>query len=399
METARPFGDPRPAVRVGKVQPSQGTRDRSARSCGALDRRRAVRFTRRARSAEVLRVDLGGMRVVLARCPRLLPTTDRPPATSAAGADRVGQRAARARGCGAHRGPASYRAKHGQRHSRRRRRCNAGGPGGGAPSGRPPARLKRYIGPARAAHRAADRGRDRACPVETAGACRRRCVWPARSGRASPCRPSSAEGAWSPFLLFHRHPVAAVIHGEGELPLLLCLGGADIGRWAECRGCCGRTGRGDVESNHQVFHDLDVRARLDLRTCRRKGTTRGSRGGASARDPTRGRTARALPVQRGAVPSAAACNSFGRRTYRLLRGSASSRDPTHAVRTGVHRFYMVNHLLNADPAHLWELVERLEAARLTCTVDSCRVTGMSSGAAAASAQGRPCASRLAWTAP
>lgn len=154
-----------------------------------------------------------------------------------------------------------------------------------------------------------------------------------------------------------------MIYGEGELPLLLCLDA--LARHRPLGGVPGLlrpTGRGDVESNHQVFHDLDVRARFDLEGVQLEGYDLED----SAAEPPRAildeGSGPLVPYQFnvGCPFGCGFCNSFSRRTYRLRAPALVAADLTHAVREyGVHRFYMVNHLLNADPAHLRERVERL----------------------------------------
>lgn len=165
-------------------------------------------------------------------------------------------------------------------------------------------------------------------------------------------------------------PEARVIAGEGEVPLLLFADALRGGRpLSEVPGLNWSEG-GRRRSHSSVLHDLDCRPVFDL--------TGVPLGGYTA-DILREGDGPLVPYQFniGCQFLCGFCNSFSRREFRLRSPELVVADLRAAVRQGVRRFYFINHLLNGDPRHLRELVERLEAARLGIVwADCCRTAGL-----------------------
>jgi len=167
-------------------------------------------------------------------------------------------------------------------------------------------------------------------------------------------------------------PEAVIVHGEGEIPLLLCLD-AIFNRHdlATVPALCWSAG-GAIHTTHVMIHDLDVRPTFDLIGAELRGyrchiELEGS-------GPI-------VPYQYsiGCPFLCGYCNTTSRRMYRLRSPAKIVADLTNVVRRyGVMRFHMLSHLLNADSAHLEELLSRLEKANLGIFwSDSCRPAGVS----------------------
>lgn len=166
-------------------------------------------------------------------------------------------------------------------------------------------------------------------------------------------------------------PGAIVVHGEGEIPLLLALdalvGGRDLRRvpslaWMQ---------QGELCFTHRMIHDLDVRPTYDV--------TGAPLGGYRAGIPVEG-SGPIVPYQYGiGCPFLCGyCNATSRRCYRLRSPERIVADLENVVRRhGVQRFHMLSHLFNADRRHVHELLTRLEAAQLNIYwSDSCRPAGL-----------------------
>ncbi len=166
-------------------------------------------------------------------------------------------------------------------------------------------------------------------------------------------------------------PEAMIVRQEGEVPLLLFVD-AVAGRrpFSSVPGLVW-TEDGRLRQNPPVLHDLDARPLFEL-----------------AGVPLDGYDDTCVPEGSGPVVPyqfnigcpflCGFCNSFSRREYRLRAPELIVADLANALRTaGVNRFYWLNHLLNCDMGHLRELLDRLEAARLDIHwIDSCRAPGM-----------------------
>jgi radical SAM superfamily enzyme YgiQ (UPF0313 family)/tetratricopeptide (TPR) repeat protein len=331
-----------------------------------------------AEEAEALDVDVRGRKVVLARCPRLLPCPDIGQSNIVPLAPIVLSQVLRARGA-----VTTVRDLHLPGEG-----SGLVGQGETVPGeewegflrGRPTERIRAYVEAMAARIDAA--GADLVgLSVETSGAAPLALCLARELGRRHQVPVVvGGRGLSLPIPMAGLCPEAMFVNGEGEVPLLLLLdalaGHRDL---ATVPGLV-RVEGGQARGGHHVTHDLDVRPLFDLEGVSLDGYDNEERHADRTRVILEEGSGPLVPYQFniGCPFFCGFCNSFSRREYRLRSPERIVADLADANRRfGVNRFYMVNHLLNCDMAHLRELVERLEAERLDIHwIDSCRAAGL-----------------------
>lgn len=179
------------------------------------------------------------------------------------------------------------------------------------------------------------------------------------------------QGVVFPIPLLAQCSEAIIVHGEGEIPLLLALDALfnerDLGdvpslAWVH---------KGGLQMTHRIIHDLDIRPTYDVTGVPLRGYQSSIE--VEGDGPI-------VPYQYGVgCPFFCGyCNSTSRRSYRLRSPDRIVSDLQNVVRThGVRRFHMLSHLFNADRQHMGELLDRMEAAKLGIYwSDSCRAAGI-----------------------
>ncbi|MBW2526291.1 MAG: B12-binding domain-containing radical SAM protein [Deltaproteobacteria bacterium] len=178
-------------------------------------------------------------------------------------------------------------------------------------------------------------------------------------------------GVHLPEPLMAESPHAVVVHGEGEVPLVLALDALLHRRPLDRVPSIAFVEEGSVRATRAMIHDLDTRPTFDLAGAPLEGYR--GRIEVEGSGPT-------VPYQYsiGCPFPCGYCNATSRRAYRLRAPDKIVADLAQVVRrSGVQRFHMLSHLLNADRRHLDELLRRLENADLGIYwSDSCRPAGI-----------------------